>query len=131
MGLGVVPTAFTVNSLLSTGVAETISFSSGSGLITNNGADAAKVVLSTSTCSNAAEGGTSEVTDLGSGDAEGLTAATAVFTFNVAGTYKVCYKVSGGSYSQVSSTTIEVCMSKSVHTSKKHCFPDFCNGFLC
>ena len=46
------------------------------------------------------------MTDLGPNDADDITTtATASFVFTVAGTYKVCYRVWGGSWAQVGSNT--------------------------
>ena len=72
------------------------------------GGDAAKVVTSSGSCSDSAAGGTSEVTDLGPDNTDGVTQAEAGFTFTVAGDYKVCYKLAGGSYAQVGSSTLTV-----------------------
>ena len=94
---------------ITTGTSMTIAFSGGSALDLASGQDAAKVVLSSGDCSSgAAGGGTSEVTDLGPDDSTSATSATAAFTWTSAGTYKVCYKVDGGSYAQVGTSTVTV-----------------------
>ena len=73
-----------------------------------SGADLAKVVASSGDCTAAAGGGSSEVTDLGPNDAVGVTTAQAAFTFPLDGTFKICYKLSGGSYMQVGTALLTV-----------------------
>ena len=85
----------------------------GSGLNLQNGEpapfDTAKMVDKMGSCaSDAAAGGTAEVTDLGPNDAKGVSNATANFTFTSTGSYKLCYKVEGGSYQQVGTGSVLV-----------------------
>ena len=65
-----------------------------------------KMVGASDDCSAATAGGAAEVTDLGPDDASDETSATASFTFTIAGSYKVCYKVAGGSWAQVGTGTV-------------------------
>ena len=102
------PASFSDDDAVTTGGAETVTIT-GVGLdLTASGGDSAKVVTSSGSCSDSAAGGTSEVTDLGPGNSDRATKATAAFTFAVAGGYKVCYKVAGGSYAQVGSSLLTV-----------------------
>ena len=55
-----------------------------------------------------AAGGTSVDSNLGPNDALSATTASAAFTFTTAGTYKVCYKVLGGSWTRVGTGQIAV-----------------------
>ena len=81
----------------------------GSGLkLSPGGGDVAKVVYYTGACSDAAQGGSLEVADLGPDDADGATNATATFTFSKAGVYKVCYKVLRGNFVEVGSSNFTV-----------------------
>ena len=49
-----------------------------------------------------------QATDLGDDDSEAGTQATASFTIKEAGSFKVCYKLSSGSYVQVGSKFLSV-----------------------
>ena len=94
------PTAF--NPLyLSTGSSQTFTITGGSKLNLGPGSDAAAVVESKNTCTAASGSGSLEAKDLGPNDDGGATEATAVVTVKKAGTYKVCYKLNGGTYSRV------------------------------
>ena len=68
---------------------EMVAFKGGAGLDLTGRGDSAKVVLSTSACAVAPEGGTKEDEDLGASDAINATTATATLTFTTAGAYKV------------------------------------------
>ena len=63
--------------------------------------DAAKVVLSTESCAAVPANGTSEIIDLDPGDSNEADSATVSWDIAIAGSYKVCYKLAGGVYSQV------------------------------
>jgi hypothetical protein len=105
----VAPTVFSDDGAVATGAGEIITMTSGSGLkLMSTSGDAAKAVTSSGACSDAAAGGTSEVTDLGPDNADDATQAKASFTFTIAGDYKVCYKLAGGTYAQVGSSTLTV-----------------------
>ena len=102
---GAPPTSFADDGNLKAGGIEKIIFSGGTGLVAT---DSAKAVPSSGSCAAGAGGGSSEVTDLGPNDSAGTTSADAEFTFTNGGTYKLCYKVTGGSYEQVGSSLISV-----------------------
>ena len=89
-------------------VPATVIFSGGNSLNSNSGQDSAKVVAASGSCEDSPYSGISEVTDLGPGDdyATSSKTVTAHFTFTQAGQYKVCYKVAGGSYTEVGNTII-------------------------
>ena len=103
--LGTAPTGYTDDGAVTTGGAESITFSGGTGLDLRNGRDAAKIVAAGDTCANTVAGGTSQDTDLGSTDTQGALNATGVFTATIAGSYKVCYKIyRGAAWTQVGTT---------------------------
>ena len=109
--VAVAPTSWSVSGTVSAGDTVTMSMSGGSGLDTNDRADVAKVVASGGSCGDAAAGGTSVASNLGSGDESGATSAEASFSFAASSstqTYMVCYKVAGGSYVQVGSSEVTV-----------------------
>ena len=99
--MGSPPTSFKDDGQSSTGGRETITLTGGTGLDRSNGGDTAKMVLGSDTCAYQTAGGTSEVTDLGPDDSKAATNVTATFIVTIAGTYKLCYKVFGGAYTQI------------------------------
>jgi len=88
----VMPTDFSAQTVTA-GTAALVTLSSGSGLHLGEYADSFKVVGGTRPCTDDAAGGTSVVTDLGGGDNNDATEATASLTFTTSGTYKLCYKL--------------------------------------
>ena len=107
--LWVGPTGFNDDGLTTVGTQQTITFTGGSGFNRkSSGGDAAKIVSSSDACSGAAAGGTAVVSDLGPDNADGATSATASVSFTQLGIYKVCYKVSGGSFVQIGSNLLTV-----------------------
>ena len=86
---------------------ETFSFTGGSGLKLASGGDSAKLVAPNVACgSGAAAIGTSEVTDLGPDNTDGAMEATITLTLQTGGDYKVCYRLAGGTYTQVGSNML-------------------------
>ena len=87
-----------MNPTAGTNFVGTTGYNTGDGSVTISG-DKAKAVVSTGNCgSAAAAGGTSIVTNLGSG---GSTSSTAAFTWTSLGQYKLCYQLKGGSYTEI------------------------------
>ena len=58
-----------------------------------SGQDSVKAVAITQSCTHAAAGGSTEVTDLGPDDSQGVSSATATLSFTEGGTYKVRVRV--------------------------------------
>ena len=106
--VSVFPTGFCTNGAVSTGSAVILTLTGGSGLHLGDGEDNAKVVASTGQCAtNSAAGGNPEVTNLGADESDVAASfvqahnVTTAFTFTNAGSYKMCYKLTDGSYAQV------------------------------
>ena len=106
--LGTAPASLSIAGPTNTGSALTMTLSGGSGLALGSNQDAAKAVDGSSTCTSSSAGDSSEVLDLGPDNEVGATIATAQVKFSAAGVYYVCYKVEGGSYVQVGSSTLTV-----------------------
>eukprot|EP00929_Paragymnodinium_shiwhaense_P123459 TRINITY_DN9734_c0_g5_i1.p1 TRINITY_DN9734_c0_g5~~TRINITY_DN9734_c0_g5_i1.p1 ORF type:complete len:1096 (+),score=165.78 TRINITY_DN9734_c0_g5_i1:67-3354(+) len=79
----------------------------GIGLDRGNGQDSAKVVLDTAVdCSGGAVSGTSEITDLDPDDQSNQETSLISITLQTPGPYKMCYKVTGESYSLLATSLI-------------------------
>ena len=78
----------------------------GLGLDVSTGGDAVKVVGSAGACSDAAGGGTAEITDLSANGATSSATPVVRLIFTVPGVYAVCYKVKNGVYVRLDSSLI-------------------------
>ena len=106
---GVAPTFWSTDTEILTKTKLTFTVSGAFGLDLTSGKDAAKMVSGSDSCAaGSPAGGTVEKTDLGPGDTSGAQTATVQFTFTASGTYKLCYRLFGESYTTVGTKLVQV-----------------------